>query len=353
MATAFCAILSRFSRAPRNPSYQVSEFDFHLSDLNATAVIVQVGIDSPVRDVATRLGVFVLELHSDSSCSGLFSLSHEDETLEKHDPPEFTGRLDEALVLHTSGTTSRPKMVPLSHENLVVSAVNISESLALSDRDVCMNVMPLFHIHGLMASVLASFQAGAGVVCTPGFSARSFLEQLSITGATWYSAVPTMHQAIVGRAQANPSSTHKINLRFIRSSSASLAPSVMHDLEDVFGVPVIESYGMTEASHQMTSNPLPPLERKPGSVGLAAGPDVSIMIDGGVVVGPNQVGEIVIRGKNVTAGYSKNPEANALAFTNGWFHTGDQGYLDNDGYLKITGRLKEIINRGGEKISPR
>ena len=219
MATAFCAIMSMFSCAPLNPSYQVSEFDFHLSDLNATAVIVQAEFDSPVRDVATRLGVSVIELNPDSSCSGLFSLSHEDETLEKHDPPELSGRSDEALVLHTSGTMSRPKLVPLSHENLVVSAVNISESLALSDRDVCMNVMLLFHIHGLMASVLVSFQASAGVVCTPGFSARSFLKQLSTIGATWYSAVPTMHQAIVGQAQANPSSIHIIYLRFIRSSS--------------------------------------------------------------------------------------------------------------------------------------
>ncbi|GMQ80811.1 MAG: acyl--CoA ligase [Rhodothermia bacterium] len=353
MATAFCAISSGFSCAPLNPSFQATEFDFYLSDLKAKAVIVQAGFDSPVRDVATRLGVSVLELHPESSRSGLFSLSHEIETLKKRDPPDFAGPLDEALVLHTSGTTSRPKLVPLSHGNLVASAVNISESLALSDRDICMNVMPLFHIHGLMACVLASFQSGASVVCTPGFSAPSFLEQLSRTGATWYSAVPTMHQAIVGRVQANPSSTNAINLRFIRSSSASLPPTVMSDLEQAFGVPVIESYGMTEASHQMASNPLPPLQRKPGTVGLAAGPEVSVMDEDGVIVGADQVGEIVIRGNNVTVGYAGNPQANAAAFTNGWFRTGDQGYLDEDGYLTITGRLKEIINRGGEKISPR
>ncbi len=353
MATAFLAISSGFSAAPLNPAYRDPEFDFYLSDLKARAVIVQAGFDSPVREVAARLGMAVLELQPDSVRSGLFSISFDSEPLTNNTHPEFARPEDEALVLHTSGTTSRPKMVPLSHRNLVASARNISETLSLSEQDLCMNVMPLFHIHGLMACVLASLQARAGVMCTTGFSAPSFIGQLSTSGATWFSAVPTMHQAIVARVLADPSLSRKINLRFVRSSSASLAPTLMGDIEKAFGAPVIEAYGMTEASHQMASNPLPPREQKPGSVGLAAGPEVCILGPDGSLLGSGQVGEIVIRGANVTAGYAENPAANAEAFANGWFRTGDQGTIDEEGYLYITGRLKEIINRGGEKISPR
>jgi acyl-CoA synthetase (AMP-forming)/AMP-acid ligase II len=170
---------------------------------------------------------------------------------------------------------------------------------------------------------------------------------------TWYTAVPTMHQAIVSRAGRNRSAIEANPLRLIRSSSSSLPPQVMAELEETFSCPVIESYGMTEATHQMASNPLPPAARKPGSVGVAAGPEVAIMDAGGRLLPQGETGEIVIRGDNVTAGYENNPEANAENFTEGWFRTGDQGVIDPEGYLTITGRLKEIINRGGEKISPR
>ncbi len=169
---------------------------------------------------------------------------------------------------------------------------------------------------------------------------------------TWYTAVPTMHQAILGLAARNREIIARGRLRFIRSSSASLPPQVMEALETAFGVPVIESYGMTEAAHQMASNPLPPRPHFAGSVGIAAGPEIAIMDDEGNILKPGELGEIVIRGRNVTAGYENNPDANATAFTNGWFRTGDQGFLDEHGYLRLTGRLKELINRGGEKISP-
>ena len=218
--------------------------------------------------------------------------------------------------------------------------------------------MPLFHIHGLIAAVLATAAAGGSVVCAPGFNALRFFAWLAAVEPSWYTAVPTMHQAILTRAARNAAArvavTHGgARLRFIRSSSASLPPSVMADLEATFGAPVIESYGMTEAAHQMTSNPLPPRPRKPGSVGVAAGPDVAIMDAAGACSPAGATGEIVIRGPNVTTGYARNPEANATAYHDGWFRTGDQGLFDGDGYLRITGRLKEIINRGGEKISPR
>ena len=213
--------------------------------------------------------------------------------------------------------------------------------------------MPLFHIHGLIAGVLASVGAGGCTWCSPGFNALQVFGWLQDAQPSWYTAVPTMHQLILTRAGRNAEILANTQLRLIRSSSSSLPPSVMGELEATFHAPVIESYGMTEAAHQMTSNPMPPLDRKPGSVGLPAGPEIAIMDDVGAIQALGARGEIVIRGPNVTDGYLNNPDANATAYTRGWFRTGDQGVLDDDGYLTITGRLKEIINRGGEKISPR
>jgi acyl-CoA synthetase (AMP-forming)/AMP-acid ligase II len=243
--------------------------------------------------------------------------------------------------------------VPLTHSNLVASARHIISALHLEPTDRCLNVMPLFHIHGLVACVLASLGAGGSTVCTRGFGAEQFLGWLDLWKPTWYSAVPTMHQAVLAQAQALPVARVRSALRFVRSCSAALPRPVMAALEEVFGIPVIESYGMTEAAHQMTSNPLPPRVRKPGSVGLAAGPQVVILNEAGEVLADGRTGEVAIRGANVTRGYKNNPEANSTAFCGGWFRTGDQGYLDGDGYLFITGRLKELINRGGEKVVPR
>jgi acyl-CoA synthetase (AMP-forming)/AMP-acid ligase II len=213
-----------------------------------------------------------------------------------------------------------------------------------------MNIMPLFHIHGLEAALLATLHAGGSVVCCPGFVAPKFLEWIEQFEPTWYTAVPTMHQSIASRARSQGIPANR--LRFIRSCSSALPPSLMQELEDLFRVPVVEAYGMTEAAHQMASNPLPPRPHFAGSVGIAAGPEIAIMDEAGTLLPPGALGEIVIRGRNVTAGYENNPSANATAFTGGWFRTGDQGVLDDQGYLRLTGRLKEIINRGGEKISP-
>ncbi|KKL71912.1 hypothetical protein LCGC14_2090170, partial [marine sediment metagenome] len=252
-----------------------------------------------------------------------------------------------------SGTTSRPKLVPLTHNNLCISADNIRETLKLKSIDCCLNIMPLFHIHGLIGATLSTMLAGATIVCTPGFHAPKFFEWMNNFQPTWYTAVPTMHQAILRRTKDNMEIIKHSKLRFIRSSSSALPPQVMIDLENIFNVPVIESYGMTEAAHQMASNPLPPGKRKTGSVGIASGPEIAIMDDEGNLVTSFERGEIVIRGPNVTKGYEHNPKANKKAFINSWFKTGDQGYFDKDNYLIITDRIKEIINRGGEKISPR
>ncbi|NDG49802.1 MAG: AMP-dependent synthetase, partial [Rhodospirillales bacterium] len=250
------------------------------------------------------------------------------------------------------GTTSRPKIVPLTQRNLCASARHIGKALALTADDTCLNIMPLFHIHGLIAATLSSLVAGGQVVATPGFNALRFFGWLDSEKPSWYTAVPTMHQAILERAKRNQEIISRARLRLIRSSSASLPPQVMTELEAVFGCPVLESYGMTEATHQMTSNPLPPRPRKPGSVGVAAGPEVAIMDEEGLILPQGALGEVVIRGPNVTQGYENNPDANLKGFAAGWFRTGDQGSLDEEGYLRITGRLKEIINRGGEKVSP-
>jgi acyl-CoA synthetase (AMP-forming)/AMP-acid ligase II len=209
-------------------------------------------------------------------------------------------------------------------------------------------------VHGLVASTLATLRTGGTVVVPAKFNPLSFWRTARDVGATWYSAVPTIHQLLLARAEAGaarPAGAEK--LRFIRSCSAALPPQVMHDLEAAFGAPVLEAYGMTEASHQMASNPLPPSDRKPGSVGPGTGVDISIMDTEGRHLKRGERGEVVIRGANVIRGYENNPEANATSFSDGWFRTGDQGFLDADGYLTLTGRIKELINRGGEKISPR
>ncbi len=344
MAVVFLASACLTAAAPLNPNYRTTEFEFYLRDLGAKVLIVPAGTDSPAITVAQGLGIRILTLDlgtGDYRLNGVATVA----------PIVPASEADMALILHTSGTTSRPKIVPLSHRNLCTSAQNIGQTLQLTGGDRCLNIMPLFHIHGLVAALLASLSAGGSVVCTPGFQAPQFLEWLEEFQPTWYTCVPTMHQAILTRSRHLKEIPAP--LRLIRSSSAALSPGTIAGLEAVFQVPVIDTYGMTEAAHQITSNPLPPLIRKPGSVGLAAGPAVAIMDEAGNLLPPGSVGEIVIQGGNVTAGYENNPNANASAFTKGWFRTGDQGYFDSDHYLFINDRLKEIINRGGEKVSPR
>ncbi len=359
MAAAFIACACGVTSAPLNPAYRADEFEFYLKDLNAKALIVAAGSASPAVEVAARLGVRILELHVPAGAgAGAFTLALQDATLPALAPlPAGGGGLsqpdDIAMVLHTSGTTSRPKIVPLAQKNLCASAVHIGRTLQFTPDDRGLNIMPLFHIHGLIAGILAPLAAGSQVFCTPGFNALKFFAWMDQCAPTWYTAVPTMHQAILARASRNMDTIGRNPLRFIRSSSSSMPPQVIAELEEVFKAPLIESYGMTEATHQMASNPLPPAVRKPGTVGVAAGPEIAIMADDGSLLPRGSTGEIVIRGPNVTAGYEHNPKANAEAFVEGWFRTGDQGVMDAEGYVSITGRLKEIINRGGEKVSPR
>jgi acyl-CoA synthetase (AMP-forming)/AMP-acid ligase II len=348
MAAAFLAIGAGATTAPLNPAYKAEEFTFYLTDLEAKALVVLQGVASDAREVAARLSIPVLDLIP-GEAAGDFAL--EGGTPANPAKPGLAWPEDTALVLHTSGTTARPKIVPLTQANICASARNIARALDLGPDDACLNIMPLFHIHGLMAAVLASVGAGGAVICTQGFDALRFFRWLDEERPTWVTAVPTMHQAILSRAERNVDIIRRAKLRFLRSSSASLPGPVMQQLEQVFGCPLVESYGMTEASHQMCSNPLAG-PRKPGSVGQPAGPEVAVMADDGTLLPQGEIGEVVIRGANVTLGYEANPEANAKAYTHGWFRTGDQGAFDEDGFLTLTGRLKELINRGGEKVSP-
>ncbi|MEM6886662.1 MAG: acyl--CoA ligase [Pseudomonadota bacterium] len=353
MAAAFLTIAQTATTAPLNPAYREEEYAFYLSDLSAKALVVMEGYDGPALVAARMSGMAVLRVSVPAgAAAGYFTLSSDSSGTADESAPDSD---DVALILHTSGTTSRPKIVPLLQSNVTASATHIRESLSLTTEDRCMNVMPLFHIHGLLAAVSASLCAGASVWCAPGFDALKFFGWMKAARPTWYTAVPTMHQAILTRASRNKDVIDAVPLRFLRSSSASLPAQVMGQLAETFNAPVIEGYGMTEAAHQMASNPLPPRVQKPGAVGVPAGPQVRIAheIENHLI---DSTGEVVISGPNVTPGYENNPDANGKSFFEAegarWFRTGDQGAFDGDGYLHLTGRLKEIINRGGEKISP-
>jgi acyl-CoA synthetase (AMP-forming)/AMP-acid ligase II/thioesterase domain-containing protein/acyl carrier protein len=352
MAVAFLAIASGATCAPLNAAYRESEYDRYLADLQPTVLVAEAGVDSPATRVAQRRGIPIVTLSPVVQAeAGIFLLhgAPTPSTVQRESArPE-----DVALVLYTSGTTSRSKRVPLTHQNLVTAAHNVRAALSLRSEDRCLSVMPLHHIHGLVGALLSSLAAGASVAVTPGFDHARFVDWLMELHPTWYTAAPTIHEAALRVMREHAEVIRHCPLRFVRSSSAALPTKVMSELEDVFNAPVVEAYGMTEAAHQIASNPLPPGQRKSGSVGVAVGSKVAIMDGSGKVLALGEIGEIVIRGENVFGGYAEPDEAGVTAFSNGWFRTGDQGFVDSEGYLFITGRLKEIINRGGAKISPR
>jgi acyl-CoA synthetase (AMP-forming)/AMP-acid ligase II len=343
---SFLAASVAGTAAPLNPGYREEEVNFYLEDTGAKVLLLPPDGAADARKAAAARGVPVYSLEMDDSGYVRIAGAPKGKTATLPSPD------DTALVLHTSGSTGRPKRVPIRHRNMAASTQNIVSTYKLSPSDVSLCVMPLFHVHGLVASTLSTLLSGGTVVVPNKFNPLSFWRTVRDTGATWYSAVPTIHNLLLSRAgDEKPQGAE--GLRFIRSCSASLPPEMMEQMERVFGAPVLEAYGMTEASHQMASNPEPPLARKPGSVGPGTGVHIGIMDEAGNLLSTGQRGEVVIQGPNVVDGYENNPEANAKSYTNGWFRTGDQGFLDSDGYLTLTGRIKELINRGGEKIGPR
>ncbi|CAM1500546.1 Fc.00g097080.m01.CDS01 [Cosmosporella sp. VM-42] len=339
--------------APLNPNYKQDEFEFYIDDVKSAIVLVPKGAyaaGAPSVKAAKRFNAAIAECYWDASkgevaldVKELGGLKGKKEKVLRAEPE------DVALILHTSGTTSRPKVVPLSHRNLTRTMHNIEQTYQLTSKDRTMLVMPLFHVHGLLCGLLTPLYTGGSMVVPAKFSATEFWNDFNIHKANWYTAVPTIHQILL----KNPPPSPKPSIRFIRSCSSPLSPTVFQQLEETYNAPVLEAYAMTEASHQMTSNPLPPAKRKPGSVGIGQGVDVRIMNEQGIEVPQGLEGEICITGENVTKGYLNNPSANASGYhANGFFRTGDQGKKDEDGYIIITGRIKELINKGGEKISP-
>jgi len=330
--------------APLNPAYTEAELDGYLQDLRPRAVVRGVEVGATAEAAARTLGLPVHVLAGDDARgTALVGIAPA--------PAHAGGDPDGvALLLHTSGTTSRPKCVPLRQRNLSASARTVAATYGLAASDVSHCVMPLFHVHGLVASTLATLVSGGTVVVPPRFSAGAFWGDGEAYGASWYSAVPTIHQVLLARARDGGVPAH--SLRFARSCSSALPETVWAELEQRFAIPVVEAYGMTEASHQMASNLLPPGERRPRSVGVATGVEVAVLDDDWRPVPTGAAGEVAVRGPSVVDGYRDNPEANAASFRDGWFRTGDRGHLDADGHLTLEGRLKELINRGGEKISP-
>jgi acyl-CoA synthetase (AMP-forming)/AMP-acid ligase II len=342
-AAAMCA-----TAAPLNPKYKQDEFAFYYDDTQARALIALPGAAELARAAAPPS---MLQIDALPGSDGTLAFASASANATPR-PAELAQPDDVAMILHTSGTTSRPKRVPIRHRNMAASAANIVGTYGLNGDDIALCVMPLFHIHGIVASMLATLSSGGAVVCPEGFNALEFWQWVDSYAPTWYSAVPTMHQVVLARAERNAEIVKNHRFRFVRSSSAALPPVVLERMEALYNVPVLEAYGMTEATHQMASNPPPPRPHKAGSVGVGFGVDVGIMDEAGALLPQGAKGEVVVRGPNVVDGYENNPEANAAAFVNGWFRTGDQGVIDADGYLALTGRLKELINRGGEKISP-
>jgi acyl-CoA synthetase (AMP-forming)/AMP-acid ligase II len=348
MVITFLAVAMCATAAPLNPKYKQEEFAFYYEDTQAKALITLPGTLELALAAATP-GMTLIEAKASEDGTLSFEVVQNPRPAR---PVELAQPNDIAMILHTSGTTSRPKRVPIRHRNMAASARNITGTYQLSPSDTALCVMPLFHIHGIIASMLSTLASGGTVICPSGFNALEFWSLVETYKPTWYSAVPTMHQLLLARADRNLETIKANPFRFIRSSSAPLPPVIMERIEATFGAPVLESYGMTEATHQMASNPLPPKAHKAGTVGYGFGVEVGIMDEHGNLLEPGAIGEVVVKGPNVVDGYENNPEANEKAFTNGWFRTGDQGKMDADGYLSLTGRIKELINRGGEKISP-
>lgn len=347
------ATWQRAIAAPLNPAYKQDEFEFYIDDLSSSLTLVPRGSfekDGPAVRAARKYQAAIAECYWNGS-EVVLDVKDKGKLAEIGGQKVLHAKSDDvALVLHTSGTTGRPKAVPLTQRNLTRTMKNIQATYELTPNDRTYLVMPLFHVHGLLAGFLAPLASGGSVIVPNGFSARQFWDDFTTHKANWYTAVPTIHQILL----KNPPPEAKPKIRFIRSCSSPLSPKTFHELEKAFDAPVLEAYAMTEAAHQMTSNPLPHKgKRLPGSVGIGQGVEIAILDLEGKEVPQGSEAEICIRGENVTKGYLNNAKANEESFTKeGFFRTGDQGKKDQDGYVIITGRIKELINRGGEKISP-
>jgi amino acid adenylation domain-containing protein len=348
-AVAIVAVACGAVCVPLNPGYTADEWQRYFGDLRITTLLTRADVNSPSRGVAHTLGIPVIDMAPrEGEGPAAFTLVGSAKRRAAVDDAASGG--DDAFILLTSGTTSRPKLVPLTHASVCLSAHNAGAVLRLGPRDRLLNVLPFFHAHGLISGLFTALAAGSSVVCTPGFDAAAFFGWLTEFRPTWYTAVPPIHRAVLSAARRHGDAVARTSLRVIRSASSSLPRDVLGELEARFDVPVIETYGMTEGASQIAANPLG--RRKPGSVGRPAGATIAIMDTRGRRLPAGQRGEIALRGPTIARGYDGDPAATQAAFRNGWFWTGDLGYFDADGYLFIVGRIKDIINRGGQKVAP-
>jgi amino acid adenylation domain-containing protein len=348
-AVAMVAVAAGAVCMPLNPSFTTDEWQRHFGDLRVTALLTRADMGSASRGVAHTLGIPIIDLLPQPN-KGAGAFRPAGSALRRVSADGLASYTDDAFILLTSGTTSRPKTVPLTHASVCQSAYNAGAVLALGPRDRLLNVLPLYHAHGLISGLLTALAAGSSVVCTSGFDAAAFFGWLKEFRPTWYTAVPTIHRAVLSAAGPRENSGQRCSLRIIRSASSSLSPDVLGGLEATFGVPVVETYGMTEAASQIAASPVG--RGKAGSVGVSAGAEIAIMDSYGRPLLGGERGEIALRGPTITRGYDNDAAATKAAFRDGWFHTGDLGYLDHEGYLFIVGRIKDIINRGGQKVAP-
>jgi acyl-CoA synthetase (AMP-forming)/AMP-acid ligase II/acyl carrier protein len=333
---------------PLNPGFTADEWQRYFDELRVASLLTRPDIESASRRAALSLDIPVIDLPKSSDAPGPFGVTGP--IKRKISGEGFASSADDAFILLTSGSTSRPKTVPLTHASVCLSAHNVGAVLGLTPQDRLLSVLPLFHGHGLISGIVATLAAGSSVVCTPRFEVTDFFRWLEEFRPTWYTAVPVIHQAVLSAAAAHKQAVQRSSLRLIRSASSTLPPKVVRGLEAAFDVPVIDTFGMTEAATQIAANPLG--RRKLGSVGRSAGAEIAIFDDKGRRLPRGKRGEIVLRGPTITRGYDNDAAATRASFQNGWFRTGDLGYLDADGYLFVVGRIKEVINRGGQKVAP-
>lgn len=350
MATIIMGVWSCATAAPMNPEFTVGEFTIHMRDLGVKAVVVAAGAETVARTAAGHLGLPVIEIESrDEQAAGMVEIRPG--PTGKCAQPGPARPLDLALVLTTSGTTSRSKIVPVRHRQLSAMSDYSARLFELTPEDRCLNLMPLFHGHGLYSSLASTFYSGGSLINLPDFSSDAFFRMLVTLQPTWYSGSYTFHHTICAQAANYATEIEQACLRFSRTASGHLDSEIADELESVLGIPVIQTYSMTETG-RITGSPQPPRTRKRGTVGVSAGGEVAVIGPDGAILPAGQRGEVVTRGIHVFEGYENDPEANAEAFIDGWFRTGDEGVFDGDGYLTLTGRIKEFINRGGEKIAP-
>ena len=351
MAALVTGIWGCATAVPLNPALTVGEFAIYMRDLKVCAIAVDAEMDTAARAAAQEIGLPVLEVDRvDRGVAGMVDIRLTPSP-GKTARPGMAQLDDLAMVLTTSGTTSHSKVVPISHRQLSIKVDRNARSFELTAADRCLNLMPLFHAGALYTGLGATFFSGGSLITLPEFSVDGFFRLLETLAPTWYMGSYTFHHAICAAVASHTAAIEKSRLRFVRAASGHLDPRIADELGVILRAPVIETYATTETGF-ICSNPLPPVIRKPGTVGLPVGSEVAIIGPDKQFLAPGERGEVVVNTADIFTGYENDPAANAEYFFDGWFLTGDEGVFDEDGYLTLTGRIKEMINRGGEKVSP-